>query len=87
MEVSNQDFLGVVLDYDGEYLTIEQRNYFKVGDIVEIFGPGKEIISFTVSSMYDIDGNSMEVARHPKEVIKIPVVGDFSKWDIMRKKY
>ena len=87
MEVSNQDFLGVVLDYDGEFLTIEQRNYFKVGDIVEIFGPGKEIFSFTISSMYDVDGNSLDVARHPKEIIKIPVVGDFSKWDLMRKKY
>lgn len=86
MEVSNQDFLGVVLDYDGKFLTIEQRNYFKVGDSVEIFGPGKEIFSFVISSMYDIDGNSLDVARHPKEIIKIPVVGDFSKWDLMRKK-
>ena len=86
MEVSNQDFLGVVLDYDGKFLTIEQRNYFKVGDTVEIFGPGKEIFSFVVSSMYDIDGNSLEVARHPKEIIKIPVVGDFSRYDLMRKK-
>ena len=86
MEVSNQDFLGVVLDYDGKFLTIEQRNYFKVGDTVEIFGPGKEIFSFVISSMYDIDGNSLDVARHPKEIIKIPVVGDFSRYDLMRKK-
>lgn len=87
MEVSNQDFLGVVLDYDGEYLTVEQRNYFKVGDIVEIFGPGKEIISFNISCMYDVDGNKLEVARHPKEIIRIPVLGNFSMYDLMRKKY
>lgn len=87
MEVSNQDFLGVVLDYDGEYLTVEQRNYFKVGDIVEIFGPGKEIISFNISCMYDVDGNKLEVARHPKEIIRIPVFGNFSMYDLMRKKY
>ena len=85
VEISNQDFLGVVLDYDGKFLTIEQRNYFKVGDSVEIFGPGKEIFSFKISSMYDVDGNLLEVARHPKEIIKIPIVGDFSKWDLMRK--
>ena len=76
----------VVLDYDGEFLTIEQRNYFKVGDSVEIFGPGKEIFSFVISSMYDVDGNILEVARHPKEIIKIPIVGDFSRYDLMRKK-
>ena len=87
MEVSNQDFLGVVLDYDGKFLTIEQRNYFKVGDVVEIFGPNKEIFSFTIESMYDNDGNSIDVARHPKEIIKIPVIGEFSRYDIMRKKY
>lgn len=87
MEVSNQDFLGVVLDYDGKFLTIEQRNYFKIGDTVEIFGPGKEIFSFTIDSMCDALGNSLEVARHPKEIIKIPIVGDFSRYDIMRKKY
>lgn len=86
MEVSNQDFLGVVIDYDGKFLTIEQRNYFKVGDTVEIFGPGKEIFSFVISSMYDVDGNSLDVARHPKEIIKIPVAGDFSRYDLMRKK-
>ena len=35
VEISNQDFLGVVLDYDKEskIATIEQRNYFKKGDV------------------------------------------------------
>ena len=36
--------------------------------------------------MYDVDGNSLDVARHPKEIIKIPIVGDFSRYDLMRKK-
>lgn len=37
VEVSNQDFLGVVLEYDVEtkLAKIEQRNYFKKGDFVE----------------------------------------------------
>jgi len=35
-EESNQDFLGIVLDYDDNtnIVTLEQRNYFKVGDNV-----------------------------------------------------
>ena len=34
VEISNQDFLGIVLDYDDntKIATIEQRNYFKKGD-------------------------------------------------------
>lgn len=85
MEVSNQDFLGIVLSYDGKFMTLEQRNYFKVGDCVEIFGPDK-LISFTISEMYDLDGNSLDVARHPKEIVKIPINYSVSKWDLMRKK-
>lgn len=86
MEVSNQDFLGIVLDYDGEYMTLEQRNYFKVGDVVEIFGPGKDVVSFSIDYMYDTEGNMIEVARHPREIIKIPINLKVSKWDLMRKK-
>lgn len=86
VEVSNQDFLGIVLDYDGKYITIEQRNYFKVGDCVEIFGPGKDIISFVITEMYDEDGNTIDVARHPREIIRIPILDNIKKWDLMRIK-
>ena len=36
MEVSNQDYLGLVLDYDKEkgIATITQRNYFKKGETI-----------------------------------------------------
>lgn len=35
-EVSNQDFLGIVLEQDSNNkILLEQRNYFKVGDVVE----------------------------------------------------
>ena len=34
VEVSNQDFLGIVKSYENGIATIEQRNYFKKGDIV-----------------------------------------------------
>ena len=43
IEISNQDFLGVVLDYnkDTKVATIEQRNYFKKGDVVEFLAQMK----------------------------------------------
>ena len=86
MEVSNQDFLAVVNDYVDGFMVIEQRNYFKVGDEVQIFGPSKDVIDFKITEMYDIDGNSLDVARHPKQVIKIPIDFKVSKWDLIRKK-
>ena len=73
-EISNQDFLALVLDYDAEkkIATIEERNYFKTGDVVEIMAFDKEAKEFIIPTLYDEDGNILEVARHPKQVIKMP---------------
>ena len=85
-EISNQDFLGIVLDYQDGFMKIEQRNYFKVGDEIEIFGPLKEPVVIKITEMYDDDNNLIDVARHPKQVIKIPVSFPVTKWDLLRKK-
>jgi len=87
-EVSNQDFLGLVLDYDEEnnMAVITQRNYFKKGDAVEVFGPNIETFSFVVEEMYDEEGNSIEIANHPEQIIKIKLSKKVYKDDIMRVK-
>ena len=88
-EVSNQDFLGIVLDYDQDsgVATIEQRNYFKLGDEVEIFGPSTETFTFSIEKIVDDNDNNIDVARHPKQVIKINVPNKVNVNDIMRIKY
>ncbi|MBO4600645.1 MAG: U32 family peptidase [Bacilli bacterium] len=87
-EQSNQDFLGIVLDYDeeNEMAIIEQRNYFQDGDVVEFFGPNLETFTYNVNKIYDEDGNLIDVARHPKMIVKIPISVKLSKDDIMRIK-
>ena len=87
-ELSNQDFLAQVLDYDKDtkMATITQRNYFKVGDEVEIFTPSGEIIPFTVEKIFDESGNSIDVARHPEEILKINVPKEVEKDSMMRVK-
>jgi len=85
-EISNQDFLGIILDYDNKYMTVEQRNYFKIGDTIEIFGPQKETITLKVEKMYDENMSQLEVARHPRQIIKIPIQQKVEKWDIIRIK-
>jgi len=88
VEVSNQDFLGIVLDYDKEnnIATIEQRNYFKVGDIVEIFGPNHDIITYTIDKIYDEDDNLIDIVRHPKQIVKIKINNILEKDDMIRIK-
>ena len=72
-EDSNQDFLGVVIWYD-KYLkqaVIEQRNFFKVGDKVTIFGHNIEDYSFNINEILDENGVLIDAARHPREFVRI----------------
>lgn len=86
MEVSNQDFLGLILDYDEKtsLATIEQRNYFKVGDKVNIFGPEKCDFDFEITEILNENDEKIEIARHPKEILKIKVPKHVTKDSMMR---
>jgi len=87
-EFSNQDFLAQVLSYDSKagVATIEQRNYFKVGDTVNLFGPNNVDIDFKIEKIETEDGTSVEVANHPKEILKINVPIEVSKDFMIRVK-
>ncbi len=89
VEFSNQDFLGIILDYNKEekIATIEQRNYFKVGDEIEMFGPNTELFKIKVNEIIDEEGNKIDVARHPKQILKIKIDKNVNKYDIMRIPY
>jgi len=83
-EVSNQDYLAIVDDYDGEYVYLTEKNYFKPGDEVEFISPSNGIFSYVVPEIYDLDGNKLECARHPEEKIKFKLNKRVSQYDMMR---
>ena len=87
-EVSNQDFLGLVLYYDEkeQIVTLEQRNYFKVGDEVQFFGPNMETFSYTVHTIWNENGEEISVANHPNMILKMPLDRHVSRLDMMRIK-
>ena len=87
-EISNQEFLGIVLDYDKEtnIATIEQRNYFKKGDTCTIFGPNHEDITYTFDDIIDEDDNIIDVVRHPRQIVKIKINETLEKYDMLRIK-
>ena len=88
-EVSNQDFLGIVTDYDEDtkMVTITERNYFETGDEVEIFGPNIETFSFIMPDIYNEDGEKVNIARHPEEILKFKLDKKVYKNDIIRVKF
>ena len=87
-EVSNQDFLGLVLDYDknSKLVTLEVRNYFENGYEVEFFGPNHETFSYTINTIYDDNNEKVNVCNHPKSIVKLPVDKYLDKNDMMRLK-
>ena len=87
-EVSNQDFLGIVIDYD-EYnktITLEQRNYFKLGDVVEFIGPNMEEVTYTIEKIINDKNELIDIARHPRMIVKLPFNGVIEKYAMMRVK-
>ena len=72
-ELSNQDFLALVLEYDEEteIATVEQRNKFSVGDIVEVFGPKTKVTSFEIKSILNDKEEYVFSASHAQEIVKI----------------
>lgn len=85
-ELSNQDFLGLVLDYKDGIVTIEQRNNFGKGTIVQFFGPNIETFEYEVNEIYNEDDEVIEVAKHPQMIIKLKVDTKLNKYDMMRLK-
>lgn len=85
-EVSNQDFLGIVLAYDENthMATVEQRNYFKIGDSVQVFGPNTDSFSFVIGQIYDEEAKPLDVARHPKQIVSFQIDMHVYPYDMIR---
>ncbi|EGQ1696378.1 U32 family peptidase [Staphylococcus pseudintermedius] len=81
------DFIGLVLDYDkdSQMATIQQRNHFKPGQEVEFFGPEIQTFKQVVDKIYDEEGNELDAARHPLQVVQIKVDQPIYPNNMMRK--
>jgi len=86
-EHPTQEFVMRVLDYDEKtgMACIEQRNYFKVGDKIEIFSPSHENIYFEVQHIYNEDKEEIEIANHPMEILYVPINKKVETNDLGRK--
>jgi len=86
--IRGYDFVGLVLDYDEEtkLATVEQRNRMFVGDEIEVFGPNKDYFIQKIDKMWDEEGNEIDVAPHPQQIVRIHMEKPVSRMDILRKK-
>lgn len=81
------DFIGLVLAYDEDtqIATIQQRNHFKPGQEVEFFGPEIETFKQVIDVIYDEEGNELDAARHPLQIVQIKVKQPIYPNNMLRK--
>ncbi|MCQ5364641.1 U32 family peptidase [Anoxybacillus salavatliensis] len=81
------DFVGLVLDYDKDtgIVTLQQRNFFKPGDEVEFFGPEIENFTQVIENIWDEEGNELDAARHPLQIVRFKVDREVFPYNMMRK--
>ena len=85
--VKEYTYLGIVGERNEEGLyRIEQRNKFSVGESIEVMKPDGANITVTVHRIVDEEGNDMESAPHPKQVLYIDLGQPLAMYDILRRK-
>jgi len=79
-------FVGKVLDYSDGFVTIQQRNNFKPGDELEVVSPISTGEKFTVTAIFDEEGNEREDARLIQQILRLPCPIKLQKGDLLRKR-
>lgn len=85
--VRNYDFSGLVRAYDEttHMVTIEQRRKFSVGDEVEFLLPKGDFIAHTITEMWDEEGNPIESAPHPQQIVRFKCDAPITVPSLLRK--
>lgn len=85
--IRSYDFVGVVESYDEKtkVATVEQRNNFKVGDKIEIIGPNYFYAEQIIEEIINSKGESVKVAPHAQQIIRIPMDVPVEPYYILRK--
>ncbi len=80
-------FVGMIKDYDPEtgYAIVEQRNKMVIGDKIEVFGPGADFFEQELREMYDEEGNAVDSAPHPQQILKIKMDKPVAPFFMIRK--
>ncbi len=82
---ANQSYLANVIDYSDGIATVEVRNYFKLNDRLRIFNPQGEDVYFDVTSLVDLNGETVEIANKPMQVLKMKVPVEVNNFTFITK--
>ncbi|MCB5009909.1 peptidase U32 family protein [Streptococcus mutans] len=85
-KIPQYKFVGEVVDFDEPSMTatIRQRNVINEGDRVEFYGPGFRHFETFIADLHDADGQKIERAPKPMELLTITVPQEVKAGDMIR---
>ena len=82
----SKQFAAIVTDCVDGVVTVEMRNRFRRGDVLEILSPSENFNkTFTVGKMIDENGDIVEDAKIVQQKLKLEIGLNLSAGDILRK--
>ena len=81
------EFVAYIKSYNPENntATLESRNYFKIGDTLEVFGPNINNKQFKLENMYNKDQEQVLIANQPMSILTIDIPFEVTEHDMVRK--
>ena len=85
-KIPQYKFVGEVVSFDSDTMraTIRQRNVILEGDRVEFYGPGFRHFETTIQDLQDAEGNPIERAASPMELLRITLPRAVKPGDMIR---
>lgn len=86
--IRTYDVVGIVRNYDKatQIATVEQRNKFSDGDLLEVTGPVGRHFNIVAHDMRNSKGEKIDSAPHPQELIQIKIDKEVAPYYIIRKR-
>ncbi|HFU9529835.1 TPA: U32 family peptidase [Streptococcus agalactiae] len=85
-KIPQYKFVGEVVSFDNAKMeaTIRQRNVIMEGDRVEFYGPGFRHFECFIEGLHDAEGNKIDRAPNPMELLTITLPNPVKKGDMIR---
>ncbi|HGI2786099.1 TPA: U32 family peptidase [Streptococcus agalactiae] len=85
-KIPQYKFVGEVVSFDNAKMeaTIRQRNVIMEGDRVEFYGPGFRHFECFIDGLRDVEGNKIDRAPNPMELLTITLPNPVKKGDMIR---
>lgn len=85
-KIPQYKFVGEVVSFDDDSMTatIRQRNVIVEGDKVEFYGPGFRHFETVIKDLHDADGNKIDRAPNPMELLTISLPQAVKPGDMIR---